>query len=121
MLDDLVFNYNNSKNRSIMMKLSDVNRSNEGKVWTTLFGHLFTDYPLPKFKAGDSVRTSKYKWTFKVNKVVRGRPNMYELEGSDGESIIRKFYDEKLSAVDKRDDAHKVEKIKRKKVVGKKM
>ena len=55
-------------------------------------------------------------------KVIRGDPNVYEIEGLEGEPIIGKFYEEELSAVNKRDDVYKVEKIlKRKKVKGKKM
>ena len=49
-------------------------------------------------------------------KVIRGRPNVYELEDpEDGELIIGKFYEEELSAVKKKSDAYKVEKILKKK------
>ena len=59
---------------------------------------------------------------FKVVKVIRGNPNVYEIEDLEGEPIIGKFYEEELSAVNKKDDVYKVEKIlKRKKVKGKKM
>ena len=96
---------------------------------------LYADSPLPKFKIGDTVRISKYKSTFtkgyeanfteelfKVAKVIRGGPNVYEIEDLEGEPIIGKFYEEELSGVDKKHDVYKVEKIlKRKKVKGKKM
>jgi hypothetical protein len=36
---------------------------------------------------------------------------MYEIESHDGEPIIGKFYEEELSAVDKKDDVYRVEKI----------
>ena len=53
-------------------------------------------------------------------KVIRGDPNLYELEDLKGEPIIVKFYDKELSGVDKRDDVYKVERVlKRKKVRGK--
>ena len=52
----------------------------------------------------------------------RGDPNMYEIEDLEGEPIIGKFQEEELSAVEKKDDVYKVEKIlKRKKVKGKNM
>ena len=55
-------------------------------------------------------------------KVKRGDPNVYELVDHEGEPIIGKFYEEELSAVDKKDDVYRVEKIlKMKKVKGKKM
>ena len=101
---------------------------NGDEVWTTLYGHLYGDLPLPKFKVGDTVRISKYKniftkgyeanfteELFKINKVIRGDPTVYELEDLEGEPIIGKFYEEELSSVDKK-DVYKVEKIlKRKK------
>ena len=117
------------------MKPKDVNKNNEDEVWTTLYGHLYGDLPLAKFKIGDTVRISKYKSIFtkgyeanfteelfKITKVIRGDPTVYEIEDLEGEPIIGKFYEEELSGVDKKDDVYKVEKIlKRKKVKGKKM
>ena len=47
---------------------------------------------------------------------------MYEIEDHEGEPIIGKFYEQELSAVNKKDDVYEVEKIlKRKKVKGKNM
>ena len=60
-LDQLVYNYNNTKHSTILMKPKDVNKKNEDEVWTTLYGHLYAESPLPKFKVGDTVRISKYK------------------------------------------------------------
>ena len=97
-LDDFVYNYNNSKHSTILMKQRDVNKSNENEVWNTLFGHNFGEYQLPRFKVGDTVRKSKYKSTFtkgyeanfteelfKVIKVIRGNPNVYGLEYLEGD------------------------------------
>ena len=128
-LPDLVTNYNNTKHGSILMKPVDVNKSNEDQVWVTLFGDVVGKLPLPKFKVGDTVRISKYKSIFskdyeanfteeifKVKKVLRGDPNMYEIQDHEGEPIIGKFYEQELSRVDKQDDVYRVEKIlKRKK------
>ena len=59
---------------------------------------------------------------FKVAKIIRGDPNVYELVDHEGEPIIGKFYEEELSAVDKKDNVYRVEKVlKRTKVRGKKM
>ena len=106
-LDQLVYNYNNTKHSTILMKPKDVNKKNEDEVWTTLYGHLYAESPLPKFKVGDMVRISKYKSTFtkgyeanfteelfKVNKVIRGYPNVYEIEDLEGDPIIGRFYEE---------------------------
>ena len=92
-LNDLVANYNNIKHRAILMKPEDVSRKNEGEVWTTLYGHVYGELKLPKFKVGDTVRVSKYKSIFakgdeanfteelfKVRKVIRGDVNVYEIE-----------------------------------------
>ena len=52
---------------------------------------------------------------FKVKRVLRGDPTVYELEDHEGEPIIGKFYEEELSAVNKKDNMYRVEKILRKK------
>lgn len=41
-------------------------------------------------------------------KVIRGNANVYELMDHEGEPIIGKFYEEELSAVDKKDIKHSV-------------
>ena len=118
-LEDLATNYNNTKHSSILMKPADVNKTNKDQVWTTLFGDAVGDLPLPKFRVGDTVRVSRYKSIFskgynesftdeifKVKKVLRGDPNTYEIEDHEGEPIIGKFYEEKLSCVDKKDDIY---------------
>ena len=107
-----------------MMKPADVNRTNKNQVWITLYGCIQEDFPIPKFKVNDTVRVSKYKnifdkgyesnfteEIFKITKVFRGDPNMYELVDVDDEPIIGKFYEEELSAVNKTDDVYRVEKI----------
>ena len=132
-LDYLVENYNHTKHRSILMKPVDVNKTNGYQVWKTLFGDSVGNFPLPKFRVDDTVRVSKYKSIFskgyeanfteeifKVKKVLRGDPNMYEIEDHEGEPIIGKFYEQELSRVGAnrrtRDDTYRVEKIlKRKK------
>ena len=39
-LDQLVYNYNNTKHSTILMKPKDGNKKNEDEVWTTLYGHI---------------------------------------------------------------------------------
>ena len=127
-LDELVGNYNNTKHTTIHMKPKDVNRKNGDEVWITLFGSGFGKLLFPKFRVGDTVRVSKYKNVFKkgyeanfteeiftISKVFRGDPTVYELEDHEGEPIVGKFYEEELSAVNKKDDTYRVEKILRKK------
>ena len=126
-LDELTENYNNTKHSGILMKPADVNRSNKDLVWVTLYGSALGKLPLPKFRVGDTVRVSKYKSIFskgyeanftedifKISRVLRGDPNMYEREDHEGEPIIGKFYEEELSAVDKKDDTYRIEKVLRK-------
>ena len=126
-LDDLTDNYNHTKHRTIMMKHADVNISNNDQVWVTLYGYVQGDFPIPKYKVDGTVRISKYKSIFdkgyesnfteeilKIAKVFRGDPNMYELEeasGDDPKPINGKFYEEELSALSKKDDVYRVEKI----------
>ena len=89
-LYQFVYNYDNTKYSTILMKPKDVNKKNEDQVWTTLYGHLYAESPLPKFKVGDMVRISKYKSaftkryeanfteeSFKIVKVISGDPNVY--------------------------------------------
>ena len=129
MLGELTENYNNTKHSGILMKPADVNKSNKDMVWVTLYGSALGKLPLPNFRISDTVRVSKYKSVFgkgykanfteeilifKVTRVHRGDPNVYEVEDHEGESIIEKFYEEELSAVDKKDDTYRIEKILRK-------
>ena len=106
------------------MKPADVNRSNENLVRVTLYGSALGKLPLPKFRVGDTVRVSKYKSIFskvyeanftgeifKISRVLRGDPHMYEIEDHEGEPIIGQFYEEELSAV----DTYRIEKVLRNK------
>ena len=125
-LDELAENYNNTKNGSILMKPADVNKS-ENLVWVTLYASTVGKLPLPKFRVGDTVRVSKYKSIFgkgyeanftqeifKISRVLRGDSNMYEIEDHEGEPIIGKFYEDELSAVNKKNDTYRIEKVLRK-------
>ena len=127
-LDELVENYNGTKHGSTLMKPADVNKSNENLVWVTLYGSALGELSLPKFRVGDTVTVSRYKSIFgkgydsnfteeifKVTRVLRGDLTVYQLEDHEGDPIIGKFYEEELSAVEKKDDTYRVDKILRKK------
>ena len=66
-LPELLESYNNSYHRSIKMKPSQVNKSNESLVWQTLYGKTFSTVTPVRFKfnVGDQVRISKVKKTLK--------------------------------------------------------
>ena len=61
------------------------------------------------------IRTISTYQIFKISKVFRGDPTVYEIEDHEGEPIIEKFYEEELSAVNKKDDTYRIEKVLRKK------
>ena len=86
-------------------------------MWVTLYGSPLGKLPLPKFRVEDTVRVSRYKSIFgkgyeanfteeifKVKRVLRGDPTVYELEDHEGQPIIGKFYEEELSAMNKKHD-----------------
>ena len=63
-LPRLVKSYNNTYHRSIKMKPSQVTKSNEAKVWDTLYGKDVERRVRYKFQVGDCVRISKVKRMF---------------------------------------------------------
>ena len=110
-------------------------------VWYTLYGDFSTDFPKPRYHVGDTVRILRHRTTFgrgfetnfcdeifKVKKVFRGDPNTYILEEAEepggkeaarstsrpkveGEEIIGRFYDDELSAINKKDRVFRIEKV----------
>jgi hypothetical protein len=71
-LQDLINSYNNTYHRSIKTSPASVNKKNENKIWSTLYGYKKEDgNPVSikfKFNVGDQVRISKSKLVFdKVN------------------------------------------------------
>ena len=63
-LDELVFNYSNTKHSIILMKPKNVNKSNENQVWNTIFRPRYAVTPLHEYKVGDLVRIYRYKSVF---------------------------------------------------------
>jgi hypothetical protein len=125
-VDDLVYNYNNSFHRSIKMTPTEAsNKKNESIVHKNLYGNE-TDVKSikPKFKVGDRVRISKYKkvfdkgylpnWTtelFTVSKVLNTTPITYKIKDYNDEEIEGSFYEQELVKFDKQNEDYEVEKI----------
>ena len=97
-LDDLTRNYKQTKHSVILMKPFLVNKTNKDEVWITLFGYELNEFPKSRFSLNETVRISKYKnifekeyeanfteEIFKIVKIFRGDPNMYELEDHESE------------------------------------
>ena len=102
-LDDIVKRYNNTRHSTIKMKPIDVKDDT----------YINTDKKInnkdPKFKVGDRVRISKYKYVFakgyvpnwseevfNVNKIKSTVPWTYEINDLNGEKIIGSFYEKEL-------------------------
>ena len=131
-LDKLTNYCNTTKHNSILMKPANVNHSNSNIVGVALYGLALGELPLPKFRISDTVRVSKYESIFsegyeadfteeifKIVKVFRGDSNMHEIDDYEGEPIIGKFYEYESSAVDKKDNTYRIEKVlKKKKRIG---
>ena len=75
------------------------------------------DWSLSKYKSifAKGYEANFTEEIFKVKKVLRGNPTVYEIDDHEGEPIIGKFYEQELSAVNKKDDTYRVEKVLRKK------
>ena len=102
-LDDVVNEYNNTKNNTIKMKPKDVGYNNK-RVY--IDEHNKKD---SRFKIGDRVRISKFKnifakgytvnWSreiFIINKINDTVPCTYNLKDLNCEEIIGSFYDREL-------------------------
>jgi len=130
-LDDLVDGYNNRYHRSIGMAPNEVTFENQEEVWLKLHPPTLKK-KLPKLQLGDHVRISKSRLTFKkgytaswssevykVFKVKRTNPIVYEIKDLNNEAILGTFYEQELQKVDK-PTSFKIESIlKRKKIAGK--
>ena len=110
-LQNLVKNYNNSYHRSIKCSPSEVNTSNQEKVWQTLY-----DSPSKTisdiFPEGARVRISKTRavfdkgylpsWTqelFTISNILHTRPITYKVKDDNGELLEGSFYNHELQQV----------------------
>lgn len=125
-LQDLINKYNNTVHRTIKMKPSDVNKTNEKKLLSTVYRKIKT-FPLPKFKVGDKVRISKYKHVFEkgytpnftteifeIDKVKVTDPVTYILKDYQGHTIRGSFYEQELLKA-KHPEMYLIQKILRRK------
>lgn len=142
-LPQLVQAYNHTYHRSIGMAPEEVNRSNEEEVWQRLYapkqktkGQVKTleknlqlkekkkEKKKRKLKAGDWVRLSKSRRTFKkgylpnwseelfsVVREQRGTPPLYIVQDYNGEVIKGGMYPHEIQRVVKSDNLYRVERI----------
>lgn len=130
-LDKFIYAYNHTYHRSIKMRPIDVNEKNQNQVFFNLYGINLEKYDYDntkenviKFKVGDQVRISKYKykfdkgyipnWTreiFTINKVLLRDNPVYEIKDFDNNIIEGVFYDRELQKVIKSDDTYTIEKV----------
>lgn len=128
-LQSLIYNYNNTKQRTIKMKPVEVDSENEQFLLDTVYnyGRRMRINIKPNFKVGDLVRLSKYKhifekgytpnWTtevFKIRSIKQTNPITYLLSDLNGQDINGAIYKEELQLVE-HPDIYLVEKIIRKK------
>src|SRR5699024_3306391 len=99
-LNEVVHKYNNSYHRTIKMKPSQVNRSNEKSILKSAYTYIKIAHKKNKFDVGDHVRISKYRgifdkgytpnWSneiFIVREVKLTNPTTYLLKDEKGENI----------------------------------
>lgn len=111
-LQTLIYEYNNTKHRTIQMKPNEVKYSDEKHLLNSVYRLNMPLKRKTKFKLGDYVRISKYKhvfskgytpnWTtevFKIRKVQETNPTTYLLIDSQGVVIEGSFYNEELQKV----------------------
>jgi transposase InsO family protein len=124
-LDDLVYNYNNTYHTSIKMTpIKGSKKENESVVYKNLYEESEMFKKSNKFKVGDKVRISKYKgtfdkgylpnWTtelFTVSKVLNTKPVTYKIKDDNEEEIEGIFYEPEIVKFDKQDQEYEVEKI----------
>lgn len=131
--------YNNTYHKSIKMKPVDVNDVTEGKVINNLYEFLWKKDNIKrkhKFKIGDTVRISLYsrpfekgykglwsKQIYTITQVYDRKPfEMYEIADQKNNKVKGLFYDKELSLVRQTEESFfRVEKILRKKFIGKKL
>ena len=119
-LDDIVNEYNNTKDRTTKMKPIDV----KNNIYI-VFGKEVNDND-PKFKVGNHVRISKYKnifakgytpnWSeevFVIKKIENIVQWTYVIDDLNGEEIIGTFYEKELQKIDQQE--FRIEKLIKKK------
>lgn len=96
-LQEITEKYNNTVHRTIKMKPSEVNSSNEKQLLNTVYNYKFTKKEKQKFYVNDFVRISKFKtifekgyltnWSYEIFQIARvqdTKPLTYILRDYDG-------------------------------------
>jgi hypothetical protein len=123
-LDDSVYNYNDTYHTSIKMTpIKGEKKENESVVYKNLYGESEMFKKSNKFKVRDKVRISKHKgtfdkeyllnWTielFTVSKVLNTKPLTYKIKDDNEEEIEGIFHEPELVKFDKQ---HQVYELKR--------
>ena len=109
-LPNLIKEYNNRYHRTIKMKPTDVNKSNEKYIRDTIYNYKIT-YKIPKFKINDLVRislkrrelfdkpTGNIRWSeelFKIYKINKSNVITYRLKDMNNENIDGIFYEKEI-------------------------
>ena len=106
-LDDIVYEYNNTKHRTTKIKPIDI----KDNTYIDFGKEVNDNYP--KFNVGDHVRKSKYKnvfakvytpnWfeVFVIKKIKNTVPWTYVTDDLNGEEIIGTFYEKELQKINK--------------------
>ena len=115
-LDDIADEYNNTYHRTIKMKHVDV------KDNTYIGFKKEVNDKVPKFKVGDNVRISKYKYIFAkgytpnwseevfvVSKIKNTVPWTYIINDLNGKEIIATFYEKELQKTNQKE--FRIEKV----------
>ena len=110
-IDKIINNINNSVNRTIGMKPSQVNDKNAKELYNKLYSNAY-DETIPKYKQGEHVRISKDKGVFGkgyhpsytkeifvIKAAKHSTPPHYRLQDLSGQDILGVFYEPELSRV----------------------
>ena len=110
-LPKILKQYNDTIHSSIKMTPKEASKkSNEGTVYFNLYGDMEQVTSKPKFKVGEKVRISKYKWNvfdkgytpnwteelFIVDGIQHTNPITYKLKDLNNEEIKGSFYEPEL-------------------------
>ena len=115
-LDDIVDKYNNAYNKTIKMKLIDVNEDSFAEY------NEESNETYPKFKVGDHVWILKFKnifakgctpnWSeeiFVIKKIKNSVPWVYVISGLKGEKVAGSFYEKELQRTNQKE--FRIEKV----------
>ena len=124
-LPELIKKYNNRYHKTIKMKPSDVNKSNEKYIKNTVYNYNITN-KIAKFKINDFVRislkrrqlfdkpTGNIKWSeelFKIYKINKSNVITYKLKDMNDEIIKGIFYEKELQLTKNTTGEYIIEKV----------